>query len=287
MLKSFLLNDFNMLKIWELYKKGAWVEPFLIFAISFFVVASFLLYILIIRSRNRNIKKEKRKADYTVLIEKWMFSMIFQDVSFSAIQEDKEYVKLSKSADFRKVLTDSIIDLHKNYEGIYAQKLEDFFKESVLIKDSFKKLKNYKWEIKCQGITELAEMNISEAFESILTASKSRKKTLKITALNACIKLAGTNGIIHLAEHPYPINEWTQINIIHAFKKHDIGDTKGVELLLESKNTTVITLGLKLIKELKLSQKVPFVTKLAQKAPNAMIKYEAENVLLSFNILTI
>jgi hypothetical protein len=54
--------------------------------------------------------------------------------------------------------------------------------------------------------------------------------------------------------------------------------------LLESQNTTVIALGLKLIKELKLTQKIPYVTKLVANAPNTLIKYEAQNLL---QILTV
>lgn len=219
-----------------------------------------------------------------MLIEKFTFSLIFQDLPYSVVKEDKDYKQLSNNSFFREVLMDSILNLHKNYEGIYAKKLELFYKDSELINDSFRKLKNLKWEIKCKGITELAELNITESFDSILKVSKARNQTLKITALNACIKLAGTKGITHLTEHRYPIDDWTQVNIIHAFKKHDIADTKGVELLLESQNTTVVTLGLKLIKELKLTQKLPYVTQLAAAAPNTQIKYIAQNVLQTLTV---
>jgi hypothetical protein len=219
-----------------------------------------------------------------MLIEKFVFLLLFQDIPFSSLKEDKEYELLYDTPFFREVLMESIINLHKNYEGSYAKKLEQFYKDSGLISDSFKKVRSLRWEIKCKGITELAELNIDESFESIMKVSKARNRTLKITALNACIKLAGIKGIVHLVEHRYPIDEWTQVNIIHAFKKHDIGDTKGVELLLESQNTTVITLGLKLIKELKLTQKIPYVTQLAARASNTQIKYIAQNVLQALTV---
>lgn len=273
-----------MTKIWELYNSDRWIESFLILSISMFIGAAFVLYILIIRSRSKNIKKEKLRIKYSSLIEKLMFSIVFQDIPFSTIKEDHDYKILSKNTFSREVTMESVIDLHKNYDGVYAQKLEYFYKESGLINDSLKRLKSLKWEIKCKGITELAEMNVTESFDSIITLSKARNKTLKITALNACIKLAGTKGIIHLTEYPYPIDEWTQINIISAFKKHDIGDTKGVELLLESQNTTVISLGLKLIKELKLTQKVSYVAQLADRATNTVIKYQAQNVLQNLTV---
>jgi len=273
-----------MIKLWEFYKSGDWVEPFLIDSIILFIAASCILYLLIIASRSKKIKRERLRIEYDKLIEKLMFSVVFQDTPFSEIKEDKGYSVLSKKAFFREVLAESITNLHKNYEGVYARKLEQFYKESGLINDSFKKLKSLKWEVKCKGITELAEFNVAEAFEKIITASKDRNKTLKLTAINACIKLEGTRSIVHLTEHPYPIDNWTQLNIIGAFKKHDIGDIKGVEFLLESENTTVVALGLKLIKELKLTQKVPYVVQLVNKAPNTFIKCEAQSVLQTLTV---
>lgn len=273
-----------MTKLWELYKSGTWIEPFLILSIVVFIVTSFILYLLIIGSRSRNIRRSRVIEKYNAVIENLMFSVVFNDMPFSEVKKDENFNKLFNNSFFREVMIDSIMNLHKNYEGSYAQKLEQFYRESGLIKDSFKKLKNLKWEVKCKGITELSEINCTEAFDKIIKASKGRNKILKITAVNAAIKLGGTKSIMYLTRYSYPIDNWTQINIINAFKKHDIGDTTGVELLLESQNTTVIALGLKLIKELKLTQKIPYLTKLIANTPNTLIKYEAQNVL---QILTV
>jgi hypothetical protein len=272
------------MKLWELYKSGIWVEPFLILSIVLFILTSFILYLLIIRSRSKKIRRNKLLDEYNKIIENLMFSVVFQDMPFSEIKKDNRFSKLFYTKFFREVMIDSIMNLHKNYEGNFAHKLEDFYTDSGLIKDSFKKLKSRKWEIKCKGITELAEINCTEAFKKIIKASKARNKILKITAINASIKLAGTKSLAYLTEHPYPIDDWTQINIIHAFKKHDIGDTKGVELLLESQNTTVIALGLKLIMELKLTQKIPYITKVVENPPNKLIMYEAQNVLQTLTV---
>lgn len=217
-------------------------------------------------------------------IEKLMFSIVFQGTSLAVLNEQEHFRKHINKALFREVTIELMINLHKNYEGIYAKNLEQFYRESGLINDSLKKLRSMKWEIKCKGITELAEMNITEVFGSIIKLSKAQNKTLKITALNAGIKLAGIGGIVHLTEHPYPIDDWTQVNIISAFKKHDIGDTKGVELLLESQNSTVVDLGLKLIRELKLTQKIPYVAQLADRTTNTLIKYQAQDVLQTLTI---
>jgi len=268
-----------MTEIWDLYKNGGWEVPFLTFCVYLFVIASFILYLVIVASRNSKIKKERLTKEYSTVIDKVMSDIIFDDVPFSTIKKDKNFLVLFDTSFFREVLTESLINLHKNYEGVYAEKLEQFYKDSGLIKASFRKLKSLKWEVKCKGITELVEFNIEEAFDQIIVYSQARNKTLKIVALNGCIKLEGTQSIKYLVDHSDPIDDWMQLNIIGAFKKHDVGDTEGIEHLLQSQNTTVITLGLKLIKELKLSQKVPHVAQLADQTTNVIIKYEAQSIL--------
>lgn len=278
------LNTSDMIKIGELYKDSEWIETFLILSISLFIAVSIVLYLLIITSRDKKIKRERLKIEYEKIIVELMYSVVFIDVPFSEVKEDKNYTMLFNNTFFREVLTESVINLHKNYDGIYALKLEQLYKESELINDSFKKLKSLKWEVKCKGITELAEMNVTEAFDGVIKVSNARNKALKITAINASIKLGGSKGIIHLTEHQNPIDDWTQVNIISAFKKHDMDDIKGVELLLESQNTTVVTLGLKLIKELKLTQKVSHVEQLAARTPHVLLQNEAQNVLQTLTI---
>jgi hypothetical protein len=269
-----------MTEFWELYKNGQWEVPFLTFSIYLFIAASIILYLIIVASRNGKIKKERLRKEYSVVIDKVMSAVIFEDISFAeVIQKDKNFPFLFDTPFFREVLTESLINLHKNYDGVYAKKLEQFYRDSHLMKISFRKLKSLRWEVKCKGITELAEFNIKEAFVPIVACSKARKKTLKIVALNAAIKLEGTRSIRYLVDHSDPIDDWMQLNIIGAFKKHDVGDTVGIEHLLESQNTTVVALGLKLIKELKLTQKIPYVVHLADNTSNTVIKYKAQSLL--------
>ncbi|MES2544422.1 MAG: hypothetical protein V4548_06030 [Bacteroidota bacterium] len=274
-----------MIELWKLYKSGTWIEPFLILSIVLFISGSLFLYILITRSRYNNINKERLTIKYSQIIETLVFRKIFQDCSLLTIRRDKNYIKLIKSNFFREIFIEIIIDLHKNYEGVYAQKLEQFYRESGLINDSYKKLKNRNWEIKCKGISELSEMNVLKAFESIIKASKSKNKTLQITAISAAIRLECSKGIVKITEHPYPIDEWSQLNIINAFKKHDIEETECIEVLLESQNTTIIELGLKLIKEFNLTGKSKYVAYLASQTTNMHLKSEAQNLLyeLQFN----
>ena len=122
-------------------------------------------------------------------------------------------------------------------------------------------------------------MNVSKAFDIMVKISKSNNRILKITALNACIKLNGTNGIVHLIKHKYRFDAWTQLNIIDAIKQGDISDTSGIELLLTSQNKSVISLGLKIIQTMQLSQNIPFVQEVIDTTTSDSIRKEAQNVL--------
>ena len=273
-------------KYWELYKSKDWVEPFLIYSIVLFTVLGMILFLLVMLSRQKYQKEGRLKVEYREIAEKLLLTILFNDVHYADIIRQEPYNKLISTKLFRKVLMKSVINLHHNYEGAYAAKLERFYSDSGLMADSFKKLKNRRWEVKGKAITELAEMNVENAFGILISLSQSRNKILKATALIACIKLNGTNGILHLTSHPDPIDEWTQINIINALKKRDIEDTQGIELLLESKNSTVIRLGLKIISTLHLSNKAGFISELIENAPSNAIKFEAQAVMEAFTTNT-
>ena len=273
-------------KYLELYKSKAWVEPFLIYSIVLFTVLGMILFLLVMLSRQKYQKEDRLKVEYRDIAEKLLLSILFNDTEYADIIKQDPYNRLIRVKLFRKVLMKSVINLHQNYEGAYAAKLERFYSDSGLMADSFKKLKNRRWEVRGKAITELAEMTVENAFSILTDLSRSKNKILKVTALNACIKLNGTNGILHLTSHPDPIDEWAQISIIKALKERDIEHTQGIELLLESKNSTVVSLGLKIIKALHLSNKSSFILELIENAPNNTIRFEAQAIMDDFTTNT-
>lgn len=260
----------------QLYTSKTWIEPFLVYSIVFFITVSIVFFVFIIFSRFIKIRNQKLENRYNLFIEKMLMQILFDDITYST---SKEYGILNKNTLFRTQLMNLVINLHQNYEGNYAKKLEQFYFESKLRTDSFNKLKNRKWEIKCKGIKELAEMNVSNAFDVLVKISKSNNRILTITALNACVKLNGTNGIIHLIKHKYRFDNWTQLNIIDAIKQGNIEDTSGIELLLTSQNLSVVSLGLKIIQTLQLSQNTTFVQQLISNTASDSIRNEAYHVI--------
>ncbi|PZR22245.1 MAG: hypothetical protein DI539_05970 [Flavobacterium psychrophilum] len=269
-----------MENIWNSYRSGVWLDTALLWLIALFIGIAGMLFLFIIVIRSEKISRRISYSEYNAVIENMLMSVVFAGRSYASVREDKEYADYFKIKYFHKQLMKSIINLHQNYDGTSAKILEAFYYESGLMKTSFNKLNSRRMEVVCSGIQELAEMRITKAFPSIVKLSHSRNKEIKIAAIKACTKLNGNKGIVHLVHHKDPIDMWEQVNIISAFKRNYAEENEEVEILLTSHNSTVISLGLKIIHTLELARKLPYVADLAANAPNDQIKLEAQELLL-------
>jgi hypothetical protein len=227
-------------------------------------------------TRKLKLRNQRLERRFTPIIESILSKNLFESAFFS---EFSVYEKLFKNTVFRNLLMESILNLHQNYDGTYAENLEIFYQDSGLINDSYQKLNSEEWQVKCKGIKELAEMNVQEAFEALVGMSKSSNKILTIVAINACIKLNGTNGIRHLSRHKHNFDFWTQLNILDALKQGNLTQIQGLEYLLASKNKSVVSLGLKAISSLNLSEKAQYIQLLIEDTSDAEILVEAKDVL--------
>lgn len=267
----------------EIYYSQTHTEQFLICSIAVFILVAVIVFLLTIISRMNKKKKAGFKIENDIVIEKLLSVIMFTDNTYFEISQEEEYKFLLKNILCREHLMRSVINLHKNYSGKEAKRLELFYNESNLIEDSFYKLKHKKWEIKSLGINELAEMNVQRAFPYFVELSKHKNKLLKIRAISACIRLDGTKGIALLVDHNDLIDNWLMINIIHALKQHDMDDIEGIEQLLTSKNSTVVSLGLKIIQGLNLHDKAHHVSEISKTVTNDIVRFEAMNVLQVLN----
>ena len=265
-----------MEELWQYYYDKEWVPQFLLYAIYFFVIVSLGLFSTIVVTRKLKLRNQRLERRFTPIIESILSKNLFESAFFS---EFSVYEKLFKNTVFRNLLMESILNLHQNYDGTYAENLEIFYQDSGLINDSYQKLNSEEWQVKCKGIKELAEMNVQEAFEALVGMSKSSNKILTIVAINACIKLNGTNGIRHLSRHKHNFDFWTQLNILDALKQGNLTQIQGLEYLLASKNKSVVSLGLKAISSLNLSEKAQYIQLLIEDTSDAEILVEAKDVL--------
>ena len=145
--------------------------------------------------------------------------------------------------------------------------------------DSIKKIKNRNAFVKCKGIEELTEMDISEQFESIQKLTASDNSILKIIALKGCIKLNPKKGLYNLSQSEVDYDNWTQLNIIDILETKHVEHVKEIDLLLTSGNHSIISLGLKIIHHFHLSDRIVRVSDLSLQTSNLDIRNEAIAVL--------
>jgi hypothetical protein len=140
------------------------LEYFLFTSIILLIAGLLLLIILLYKSRFKNIRDQKLITEYTSVIDKVLFPVIFNNSSVEEVIGSKDYQTYAKNKKFKKTLLEHVMRLHIVYSGDYNLELEEFYRKAGLIKISFAKLRSLAWNRKCEGIRELSQMNIQESF---------------------------------------------------------------------------------------------------------------------------
>ena len=112
---------------------------------------------------------------------------------------------------------------------------------------SYEKIRNRNWYLKCEGIQELSEMEIQKAASIIFKLTLSENETLKMVALTEFLHLKGLEGLYLLKNYDQPLNDWIQLNLLESIKEKQINEVPDFGYLLQSKNSSLVIFGLRLI----------------------------------------
>lgn len=222
-------------------------EIFLTVMILLFFTMALLFLILLLISRLKKITAVKKRGFYKQLADNIVFSVLFSDKTYSDFIKDVTYVSNTKIEFFRLLLLESLISLHRSYSGTYSKKLEQFYKESLLIDETYKKLTSRKWSVKCEAIIELAEMNIVESAPLIQKYVDAKSLTLRQEAIIALVKLRGLTGLNFLAEYQEVLSDWMQLNLLSTIKNNfPVSIEPFYNSFLNSSNSSVVLFGRRL-----------------------------------------
>lgn len=222
-------------------------ELFLTTVIILFFVLTISFLTLLAASRLKKIAKLKKQAGYDILAGNFMLSIIFENTSYAELSVEKEYAWVIQDKFFRSRLLDALIKLHKSYTGEFAKKIETFYYESSLINDSYNKLKNGQWSVKCEAIRELAQMNVTSSYSLIAQYVNASNLTLRQEAITAIIKLIGLKGLSFLNDYEELLTDWIQLNLISIIKNHfPTTDEPYYNSFIESPNKSVALFGKRL-----------------------------------------
>jgi len=204
------------------------------------VLLTYILIALIIKRRNERLRKR--------------FSRITDLLIQRAIFYDEEELpelslgvsRLLKIKLFRCLLTEEILKAKRNFSGSAANNLRLLYLECNLDYDSQKKLHSSKWNVKAQGIQELAEMGQQKAFDQIFELTNNKNEQVRIEAQNAVVIFSGLNGLNFLDFLTYPLSDWQQIKLIGELGDATEESSNYIKKWIGSSNNSVVIFALKL-----------------------------------------
>lgn len=268
-----------MSNFWSIYKQHQWPEYYLLIAIVLFLIISFVLLILLLISRLKQIKNTKIVTGYIPVIEEILFPMLFNNKHVDEVIASTLYQSYYKYKNFKPTLLENIINLHVSYSGDYNLILEKFYRESGLVNISFKKLKSTSWSVQCQGIRELSQMNVKEAFLPIQKCLNHNHPSLKLEVIVALIKLKGVEGLDILNAYKTPINDWIQLNILYEIDNANLTNVTSFRSFLTSNNPSVVILGLRLIAKFNQVENIDLIKKIIASPQSIKVSDEASKSL--------
>ncbi|HET7818491.1 MAG TPA: hypothetical protein VFL70_04240 [Bacteroidia bacterium] len=260
---------------------------FLLLSIAVFIVSIVILVILLFIGRFKKIRGQDLINTYNPIINEILFPIVFSDLPIPQIIKSTNYKNYVERKEFQNILLKSVVKLHINYSGDCNIRLEDFYKQFGLVRLSYDKLKSSALNIQCEGIRELSEMNIKEAYSYILQFIWHKNTTLKLEALIGMIRLKGLNGLIAITDYPEPINDWIQLNLLYEINNFYKTSDSDFTYFLTSANESLVVFGLRLMEVFNQSRNIDMIKKIHDSVNSNKIRRQANRTLAKLASLDI
>ncbi|MDT0607534.1 HEAT repeat domain-containing protein [Croceitalea rosinachiae] len=229
-------------------------------------------------------KRKNKRYELAPIISNFLFHSP-QDPK----EEQKEYVELKikireylSSKYFRTILADILFDLQKDVAGGTRQRLFKLYVELGLHHDSYKKLASWRWNIVSQGILELSQMKVSDAFHFISKFVNDKRGVVRKQAEISIVSLK-SEGINYLLDTTkYAISEWQQLKLIEALGSIENYRPPKFKAWLISPNKDVVLFCLRLIKHFNQNEASESIAELV-KHKNDEVKIAAVLCIKDFN----
>lgn len=262
------------------------LELVLLTAISVLLSVTLILFLAIMIARSIKIKRNNRTERLRNL-----FYTLFTEASFaetesigSVILKAKELNKkfLSKKK-YARIITKDLLSLYNSLSGSSKSNLKFLYIEAGFVKHSEDKMHSPSWQIKAQGIRELAQMKHGPVLSKLKEIAKDKHDIVKENAQISLVKMEGFNGLYFLNDKPTPISDWQQLNLIEALKEYRNSELPDFTVWLSSSEDTVILFGIRLMryfKQIKGSEKlIPLINH-----SNKKIKIETIQTISALNV---
>ncbi|MCY2686497.1 hypothetical protein [Salinimicrobium sp. TH3] len=255
------------------------MEEFVLWvAIAVFTTAVIFFITTLVKSIKR-LEEERRKKKYQALIENILFKYLFEEQSLEEVLKYPDFVEVKEQSLFQRVAIKALIALHDNYSGNYSKRLEHFFDASGLVNYSIAKLESNSWPHIVEGVRDLSTLNHGASYSRIASHIIHPHELVKTEVLLALIKMGGIEEIMKFKKSELQLNDWIQSNILYTVKKHRIPAPANLDVMLESKNTTIVLLAVRLINYYKKAEYYDALSLFYQETKNKKLKREIAQVL--------
>ncbi len=199
---------------------------------------------------------KKKVAEMAYFRKEWAeaISHIVFHSNEDPVEEQKAYLQLKVKirADlarpyFRKLLSEMLLDLQKDLEGHSADTVRQLFRDLQLHHDCYDKLKSMRWPKISQGIHELTQMQVLEAYFPITRFLNDRRSIIRKQAELAIVELQ-TEGINYfLNTTRSAISQWQQLKMIELLEQKTDYQPPAFKQWLLSSHTDTVLFALRLI----------------------------------------
>ena len=226
-----------------------------------------------------------RKRELAPIISKFLF---YTDEA--PIDEKHEYIALKvevrellKEPFNRKVLAEILLDLKRDVSGNARDYLFKLYKDLGLHEDAYERIRSWRWEVVSKGITELTEMQVTDAYGQIQKFVNDRRGVVRKQAQLATVSLKEEGITYFLDTVKHAISEWQQLKLLDVLRHQEDFQPPRFKDWLTSKNKDVVLFALRLIKYYKQNDAQRAIITLVHHK-NQQIKTEAINCIREFFI---
>lgn len=223
--------------------------------VLFLVVASSMIIAMLFMKAKRN-NREKLRKEYDRQIIDPLTSLLFekeqneiQDMDLTAIYEYFPQAMLAKKL-FKDVLIERIIGLNKKMKGDFKEKLKALYKKLGLDKISLEALKSKEWDRVAMGLVQINEMDLVEALPQVKVHANSSNFHVRSHAVATLLNLSERVDLTFLRDQTYPLSLWQQMNYLRIIRFVRHQKDLQVQILFDSKNSSIRIFGYKLVRVL-------------------------------------
>ena len=189
--------------------------------------------------------------------------------------------QMLKNPENRKMVSEILLDIQADLTGDTKLRLFKLYRDLGLHNDAIQKLKSWRWEVVCQGITELTRMQVADAYTYIRRFVNDRRSIVRKQAQLATVALKpeGINFFLDTSKHK--ISEWQQLKLMKTLHGLQGFTPPRFSLWLTSGNKDVVLFAVRLIKSFHQDDALESLLKLVKHRDDS-IKIEAIDCMREF-----